>query len=416
MRNQRTRLPAGAAVLLAGFALLAPFVARADGTKTVEAKGEAAILDGDNAQAKERATKAALRDAVERTLGTYIASDSQTKDFALVKDQILTTASGYVSSFDVLEEKVDGNTMVVRIKATVAAAKIESDAAARGLAIRQMKFPRMAILISEQHIGQSAPTAWWGPQGGGQAQGQGQTIAVDMRLVENQLIGDWTAAGFTFVDMDALSGKLKAARVASTNPSSEDVRQIANLSDADVIIVGTAIATKQGDLGKLLNDKSGDVSMTSCKGAINARVFNADSGEILATGEASKTALHIDPIVCDRTALQAATRIFAADMQKKLLEAWNKRIMGGSRVRMSVKGVASFRALTDLKNLLKQTIRGVQAVDQKSFKDGAADLDLRLDGGDTEALAGDLEGKPLGKFKVRVTSMTANTIAIEIAK
>jgi hypothetical protein len=406
MLTARTALFAGL------MAMLAPFAAHAADDNTVEAKGEAAIMNGDLAQAKERATKAALRDAVERKLGTYVASDTQTKDFALVKDQILTSAQGYVSSYDVIEEKQDGGSMVVRIKAKVASQKIEADAQARGLALRAMKFPRMAIMIAEQHLGQTAPAFGFdknAPQGG-------QAFTVDMRLVENLLIGDWTEAGFTFVDMEALSGKLKAAKVVSTNPSADDVRTIANLSDADVIIVGTAIATKQGDLGKLLNDKSGDVQMTSCKGAITARVFNADSGEILATSEASKTALHIDSLVCDRNALSAATKIFAADLQRKILESWNKRLMGGSRVRMTVK-VDSFKSLSEFKNLVKETIRGVQAVDQKSFKDGVADLDLRIDGGDAEALAGDLDSRPLGgKYKVKVTGVTSNTISVEVSK
>jgi len=421
MRTHFLRLSLAAAMILGGLAVVAPTTARAAetaaGPKIVEATGEAAINDGDTVQAKERATKAALRAAVEQTLGTYIASDSQTKDFQLAKDQILSTAQGFVQSYDVLEAKPDPqspNTMVVKIKATVSAQKIEKDAQARGLAIRAMKFPRMAVLIAEQNIGQSAPSFAYGPQGGGQQ--AGQLVSVDQRVAETRLIGEWTKDGFSFVDMEALSGKLKLSRGLSTNPSADDVRSIANMSDADVIIVGTAIATKQGDLGKMLNDKSGDVQMTSCKGNIQARVFNADSGEILTTSSADKTKLHIDALVCGRMALNDAAGMLAADLQKKILETWNKRMMGASRVRMSIEGIPNFRALSDIKTLLKDTIRGVQSVEQKSFGNSKADLDLRIDGGDTEALAGDLDGKPLGKYKLRVTNMTANTIAVAVEK
>lgn len=408
MRIHRTPMMVALAVVTG----LAAAALAADGNP-VEGRGEAAIIDGDASAARERATKAALRDAVERTLGTFIVADSQTKDFQLVKDSILSTAGGYVSSYEVIEAKQDGGAMVVRVSAKVGQGKLNDDLVAKGLAIRTMKYPRMAILVSEQMIGQTAPSAWWGPQGGGQ--NPGQVMTVDQRLVENQLIGEWTTAGFSFIDMEALAGKLRTAKIATTNPSDAEVREISNLADADVIIIGTAVASKQGDLGKLLDDRSGGVSMTSCKGSISVRIFNADSGEILTTGEASKTALHIDPLTCGRKSLQDATKLLSKDVQAKLLEAWNKRIGGSSRVRLSVTGIMGIKQLSDLRAGLPN-LRGVQSVDQKSFKDGKADIDVRLDGGDVEAFAGDLEAKPVGKVKVKVTGYTANTIAIEIAK
>jgi hypothetical protein len=415
MSNHRMPLLRSLALLAVIVAAFAARPARADDTvKTVEGVGEAAVINGDEATAKDKAKQAALRDAVERTLGTFVVSDSQTKDFALVKDQILSTSQGYVKSYDVLETKKDGEAYTVRVKAVVSNGKINEDLVAKGLTIRMMKFPRMALLIAEQNIGQTSPTVWWGPQGGGQQ--AGGVMTVDERTVENKLIDEWTQVGFSFVDMDALAGKLKAANVVSTNPSANEIRQIANLSDADVIIVGTAVASLQGDLSKLLGgDKSGDVAMKSCKGAISARVFNADSGEILATSEKSHVSTHIDQLSCGRIALQEATHVFADDLQGKLLAAWNKRLMGGSRVRMSVKNV-DFSTLKALKEYLTSSVRGVQGVEQKGFKDNSADLDVRLDGGDTEALGNDLDGHTFGKLKVKVTGATANTIQIELAR
>lgn len=403
------------ALLAACTALAAPMSARADdGAKTVEGTGEAAINGGDEPTAKDKAKKAALRDAVERTLGTFVQSGTQTKDFELVSNNVLSASAGYVSSYDVLDTKCDAGSCTVRVKAVVALSKISDDFKARGVLLQAMKFPRMAVLIAEQNIGQSSPSVWWGPQGGGQ-QG-GSTFTTDERQVENLLIGQWTDAGFTFVDMDALAGKIKAANVVATDPSKIDPREIKNLSDADVIIVGTAIASKMGNLGDLLGDnKQGGTSMTSCKGAISARVFNADSGEILATVAKDKTALHIDPLVCGRTALQQAAKLFADELQAKLLKSWNSRQQGGSRIRMAVSGIDSLSALKSLKEVIGN-IRGVQGVEHKNFSKGSADIDLRLDGGDVDGFASDLDGKTAGKFKVKVTGNTSNTITVELAR
>jgi len=408
MRTHRTAL----LLTLGLVSLLSAEGWAAEADQSVEGRGEAAIVNGDKPAATDRATKAALRDAVERTLGTFVVADSQTKDFQLVKDKILSTSGGYVSKYEVVETKEENGAVVVRVKAVVGQGRINEDLAAKGITLSQMKYPRVAVLLAEQQINQGAPNAWWGKEGGGQ--NPGHVMTVDQRVAENTLIGEWSPAGFTFVDMEALAGKLRAANLVGV-PGDAQVREIANLSDADVIIVGTAVASKQGDLSKLLDDKSGAVAMSSCKGSVTARVFNSDSGEILATSEAAKTTLHIDALVCGRNALRDATRAMGADLQKKLLEAWSKRIGGQARVRMTVKGIDALSVLKDIKNALAN-LRGVQSVDQKAFKDGVADIDLRVDGGDTEALAGDIEAKPLGKVKMKVTGMTANTITCEVGK
>lgn len=393
---------------LAAAALLTAGPARAaDDVAEVTVTGEAAIVNGDKPAAKEKAVKAALRNAVEQTFGTMVTGMSETKDFTLVKDQILTGASGYVSSYEVVSDKEDSGVIVVTVKAKVGKGKIASDAAARGLLISAKGFPRLAVIISEQHVGQTSPSAWWGPQGGGQ--NAGGTLVATQRIAENTLIDEWGKAGFTFVDLEALSGKLQQTGVVTTNPSADQIKTIANLVDADIIIFGTAIATKQGDVGKLMDDKSGGVQMQSCKAIISARAFNTDNGEILATAEGSKTALHIDTMVCNKTAIVNSAKAFAADMQAKILEKWNAQLTGGGRIRVKVKNVPNFKAVSDLKAALGE-VRGVSAVDSKGFKDGEVDLDVRFTGSG-EDLAGALEG--LTKFKISVTGATANTVTAE---
>jgi hypothetical protein len=397
------------AILTAAVVGLVSAQARADdATKTVTATGEAAVLNGDEATAKTAATKAALRAAVEQTLGTFIVSDSQTKDFQLVKDQVLSTSAGYVSHFDVLDTKKDGDAYVVTVKADVRAGQINADAAARGLTIRLMNYPRMAALIAEQNVGQTAPTIGIGQQGGG------ATMMVDQRIVENQIVDAWTAHGFRFLDLDALAGQLTAARVVTNNPSADDLRKIKNIADADVFLTGQAIATSQGDVNKMLGADASATPMYSCKASVSLRALNGDGGEILATTEQSATKTHIQEISCGRIALQAATKLAENDLESKLLESWKKRQMGGSSVRMKVTGV-DFKTKNKLKELLA-TIRGVQNVAEKHFADNAVDLDINLEGGAVDVFASDIDGKKVSGSTVKVTATGSNTISIELAK
>lgn len=402
-----------ASITMTAYALVAVLAVpafAADDVVEVEGRGEATIDGGDKSAAKTRAKDQALRNAVEKAAGTFVVSSSETKDFELVRDQVLSAASGYVQSFDVVEEKEDAGTMVVRVKAKVGKAKLDKDLTAKMLLIKSLGNPRMALLIAEQHIGQSAPQMWWGPQGGGQA---GATITIDQRLAENALIDQWKPVGFTFVDMEALAGKIRAANVVSTNPSANEVREIANVSDADVIIVGTAVATLSGDLSKQLGMTNG-IPMNSCTANISLRAFNSDSGEILATAEATDTKGHVNTATCEKLAVNGAAKKAGNSLQGKIMEEWRKRKMGGSRVRLTVKNIAGFKILSEFKTALAE-VRGVRGVDQKAFRNGSADLDVNVEGGDAEGLAGDIETK-LAKLKARVVGVTANTIDVELGK
>lgn len=382
--------------------------------QVVEASGEAAIVDKNRPLARDRALQDALRNAVSQACGTLVAAATEARNFQLVSDRILTRASGYVSSYEVLSEKAEGGTVKVVVRAKVGTDRLASDLAAIGLTLARKGMPRLAVLIAEQRIDQLRPAAWWGQQGGAKGAAAG-AMRLDQRLVENTLVDQWTSAGFTFVDMEALSGKVRAAGILSSELSAEQVREIGNLSDADVVIVGTAVSVKQKDVADLVGDKSGEVQQVSCNGSVSARAFNADNGEILATAEASKSTIHLDVLTCGREALLKAARELAPALQAKLLARWNQQLGGTTRVRVRVSGVDSFGALSDLKAVLASSVRGVQSVDQKSFKQGSAELDVQVEGS-AESLATELDDKRIKKRRLKVTGLTANTLELEISK
>lgn len=427
MIRHSLRLPGFAGIVLL-LACVAGARAASAETQTVEAVGEAAIVKDDRGAAVERATEDALRRAVEQACGTLVQTSSETKDFQLISDRILTQARGYVKSYEELDRRVDGGAMVVKVRATVGTEQLADDLVAIGLALSRKGMPRVAVLIAEQQIGQASPAAWWGTAAGGQAvqgqqglgqqggQGAGPVVTIDQRLAENTFMSAWQKAGFSFVDLQALSGKIQLSGLVSTNPNGQQVREIANLSDADVIIVGTAVATKAGDLAAYMNTANGAPPMVSCKGVVSARAFNADNGEILAASETSKSALNIETFACGRIALTKATEELASDLQKKVLTKWNAELGGSLRVRMKVSGIDSFGTLAAFRSALTSgVVRGVQSVDQKSFKDGVADLDVRVKGS-SEELAGEIEAKQPGKVKARVVSLTANTIEVNLGR
>jgi hypothetical protein len=386
----------------------APLARAAEEAIVQEAEGEAAIVGGDKSLAKERAIDDALRRAVEMAVGTMVSAETVTENFQLVSDKILSQAKGYVKTYEKLSESEDGGAIKVKVRATVGAAAIDKDLEGIAHLLSQKNRPRVMIMIAEQNLGQSSPAAWWAPGGGGQA--PGQTIGIQLRLVENTLIDEMGKVGFNFVDHETLAGKIKTMAVATT-PNDSQVREIGNLGEAQVVIVGQAIAVKAGDLGAMMGGEG--PGMKSCKGTVSARAINTDNGDIIATAETSKNALHIEELTCGKQALSAAAKDFAAKLQNKIILQWLKESSTGGRVRLRVAGVDSFTTLQNLKSGLASAVRGVKGVNQRKWEGGTAELDVTYVG-NSEQMASELEGKPLGKVKVRVKNMSANSLDLEI--
>ena len=386
-------------------------------TQVIEVIGESAVTGKDSLGAKDRATQDALRRAVEQACGTLGVAHTQTENFQLISDKILTQAKGYVSSYDVLSTAEEKGVVAVKVRATVGTSKLADDLAAIGLTLARKGMPRIAALIAEQRIDEVKPAFWWGAQGAKKEAAAG-AMKVDQRIVENALISEWTKSGFTFVDPESVANKARTAGVVSVDLSQEQVRQLGDLSDCDVVIAGSAVSTKMQDQSKLLEGIShGADKLTgvTCSATLSVRAFNADNAEILAATEASASAMNESTLACGRDAMVKASKELSANLKKDLLAAWNRQLSAGSRVQLKVSGIDSLKTLGALKTALSQAVRAVKSVNQKSYKNGVAVLDLQLQG-KVDDLGAEMEAwKPGGK-KVRVVSMSANQLEVELHK
>jgi len=210
--------------------------------QSVEVTGQGIIFNNDKALAKDKAIEDGQRKAVEQVVGTLISASTVMQNFQVVDDQILTKSKGYVKSYKILEEKVDGGVYIVKMEAQVLLSDVKKDADAIANMLTAKEFPRVMVLIAEQNIGQSGFSYWWGASAG----------ATDMNAAENTIIDNWGKKGFKFVDHQVLAGKVKKNPaykvVGGQGLTNETAEEIANIADAQLVIVGTVIAKDAGTL------------------------------------------------------------------------------------------------------------------------------------------------------------------------
>jgi len=376
--------------------------AEAQGAIVQIAQGQAAVLDDDRPAARQKAIEDALRHAVEMAVGTKVTSTTEVQDFQSKLDQVLTHSQGFVRRYEILKQGMDGDVVQVTIRAYIGSAELDKDLEAMGLLMARKGMPRTMVLIAEQNIGMAAPAAAW------MRGGQKALVAADLRIAENTVLDQLKIGGFRqLIDPDVATEKTAQVGNLTTEITAAQARKLRSLTGAEVILVGQVIATSRGEMAEL------GPGWKSCAASISGRAVNTDNGDILTTSEATQAAAQMDELSCGKEAIKKASRVFAQDMIKKIGARWSQDVSAGNEVHVTVRKVPSFKTASDFRSALTQHVRGVKGVSQRSFAAGTQELDVILLGS-TEQFATEVERKKLGKFSVKVTGVTANTVDLEL--
>ena len=84
-------------------------------------------FNGNKTMSYNNALKDAFRRAVEKGLGVWIKSNTEVKDGLSVKDQILSSAQGYVVNHEVISENIQNGVLYLNVRCEVAVDKIGKD-------------------------------------------------------------------------------------------------------------------------------------------------------------------------------------------------------------------------------------------------------------------------------------------------
>lgn len=382
-------------IAIALLSLAAPAAAQ-DEVKVTEATGEAAIV-GDVQAAKAAAKDDALRNCVQQVATTIVTAATESDQAQLLSDKIYSHSTGYIRKFDVLEEKQDGNVWTMKLKCEVSEGKLDEDLMAFGIAYRREGMPRIMVMIAEQAINATEASGWW--QGGGNA--------ADLRVMENAFMDRMSKSGFTFVDPEILSGKVKL-EVVGADPNAQQAREIGSLAGAEVVIVGRAIAKP---LGSIALDNG---TFFSAVANVSARAVDTKTGRILASAEfTGKAGKGFEQTTSGRNALSEAGRQLAADLFGKIGKVWATKQSGTRSIDVVVKGTDDFARVSAFQAALVNGVKGVKGVELRNMEDGKAELDVTITG-TASAFATDLATRKLPGFTVKVKKVTQGSVEVEI--
>ena len=367
------------------------FAQQLSGPEAVQVQGEGVVGFTDPARSRTDAIEAAQRDAVEKAVGVMIESETTMKNYALVKDEVLSRSKGFIRTYSVVREGRDRELYKVLIDAVVVKAAFVKD---MGEAIenlyQRVGKPRVMVVIKERQLDKKGKV-------------DEEVSANDKGISEKEIRKILIKRGFTFVDARAAAGMslMKVALQGEEVARSQAV-QAARTAKAEIVILGNASVQDKGVMS--------DFHIAQADLALD--VVRVDTGQVMASEVDNNRGLAINSNSARVQALQAV----ASDITPKLMEqvtyGWIKDKSQGGRIEIVVKN-ARFGDLLALKRALNISVGGVKQLRQRSFKKGVALFELQSRK-TAEQLAEGIYAQKFQKFSVEIEDISSKKLVLKL--
>ncbi|MCP4369181.1 MAG: hypothetical protein GY797_13865, partial [Deltaproteobacteria bacterium] len=330
---------------------------------------------------KKDALLKAKREAVEIGIGTILYSQTEIKNFELMKDVILTRTVGSVKKYDILQQqKKPDNTFHVKIQAVVSLASIKADLAALKILLESMDKPRIMVVIREKN-GKNA---------------------------ESAIIDYLTKKGFVLVDPATVAALMKKndqliRRAAEGDPAAAAKIGVSN--GAEYILVGKV--TKSLGSNALLKESG----LVSGQAGITAKAINCSNGKIIASKSTRSAAAHIsEKTARDLAAEKAGKKLMDEEFFEVIISSFQDAINNGIPLDVTITQVDNFKTQKAIRHILGN-ISDVVSVIKRSFGKGRLKLTV-LYKGNADSFSEAVDGRSIQGKKLSVIDITGSRVIV----
>lgn len=330
----------------------------------------------------DEAERDALRNAVEQAVGTLVDSTTLVQNNMLINDEIYTQSRGYITNYTILSKRLNADGMYeIIINANVDTnpnSKLMNELTRLGIINRQLRDPKIAVVIPEYHIRARIPDP------------AGET-AVIRKLID---------AGFSRIT-DISDTRYNLNKLSAL--TKQDMENIARSRNVDILIVGEAFSEGVGDVGKFLSTGR-NTGIVSCKARLEAKIFIAKTGQIISANGTYGTAADLTEFIAGKKALNDAGEKMGDYIVEKLLNY-------GSSTRQNLEVVVAatdFNKINAINSAI-QKIRGVESSMVTDYNNGKATLSVKFSG-TPQTLFNQLNQAV--NFNINMQSLSYNTLSI----
>lgn len=333
----------------------------------------------------------ALRNAVERSVGVLVDSQTMVEKNVVLNDQIYTQSRGFIRNYSVIDRIQSISGWTVTVEADVddtPDSKLMTELTRLGIIDMQLRNPKIAVYIPEQHLRYRVPDP----------------------AAETAVIKVFVDAGFT--NMIQASPKLARVDVNSYgwslkplhNISAEDMRNAARFFEADILIMGEAFSEGVGDVGRNLPGRQ-VTNALSCRARAEGKMYIAKTGQILAADGKYASGVDMSEAIASKKALAAAGQQLGEYFVEKILSQSPSR----QGIELVVKG-SDFTKINMVQSALGR-VSGVKSVNLSKYEDGEGTFTVHYSGA-PQTLFNALQAAT--DADLTLLSTTYNTITVSV--
>jgi hypothetical protein len=340
----------------------------------------------------DEALLAAKRDAIEKGIGMVLLSQTETENFMIKRDLVISKTIGAVKEYVILlEKKVPDGTVEMKIRSTISRVAMKEDLAAFQILIESMDKPRVMVLISEDNVGTEEPTN---------------------QAAENAVIS-FLRTPYEFDCIDpSVAAQIKASKQKMAELANEPAAAaaIGVQNGAEVLITGTAISRKAENMSQNLG------GMVSVQADVMLKAINCATGRIISTASEHTAKVHLNPTTAGTQAIAKASEKAAGKLLDLIIKDWQNQANNGIPLNITIKGVGTFSQKSAVLKMLR-ALSGVSAVRERDWNAQSAMLILDVQyKGTMEGFCTRVDGKDLESAgKVSVTAVTGQQVTLNAA-
>jgi hypothetical protein len=344
--------------------------------------------------ARQEAISNSLVTAVGLTVAELLPVESLVAHHEAINEILYGDTKKFIRDYKVLTESMTENVYRVMVQATVSGKTIKRELSKAGIIHGKKTMPSIIFFIAEQSLRDVSPRYWWG---------RGMTfVKPSSELAMAEALRE---KGFQIIEHGPRVQNLAFGIVKdSPDPNNIEAVELGTNLDADVVVVGRAIASSAPNI-------MGE-DIKSFKGMITARVFRSKTGEEITSVTRTAVTANVDETVGSRDALSGAGSLLAEDLADQIIAAWQREALDTTAVEILLSGTRNFVNFVSFRRMLSK-IDGVESLQVKELKTDTATINVNYKGNSKE-LADALMLNPFETFGINIYEVSQELLKIEL--
>lgn len=284
---------------------------------------------------QSQAEQAACRNALEQVVGSYVESETITKNSSVVRDSIYSATNSFIKNYQVLSSEESSGGKRVVIRAEVNTTGINRELRQLGLLMMKLDMPRIMVLNLKEESGEMSDLAAKGYMG---------------------VIQSLTDGGLFIIDKNEQEKFLKEQKISAYAELNNRIADFGLQINADFVIrFDLKLASDQGSV------------------YIDAEVISPSTGKILFSldevAQLDNSLNEIDRIVIAKN----AGKTLGSRLYRKIIENWKYLAENGTYFTLVLEGAAGYSKILTFQKWLGD-INGVLAVSEVESSDQKSTL------------------------------------------